>query len=108
MQTTDWIAFTSHIPFRGIAPGGVFLSPIEVYAGSAQLEKMFNEDKLRLGPLERIQLRAATTPVSAHRFLSVVRLIRPEQWVKNVFVHAPLLFTPTAISAAACILSAWR
>ena len=32
--------------------------------------------------------------------LAILRLIRPEQWVKNAFVVAPLFFTPSAVSAA--------
>ena len=32
--------------------------------------------------------------------LAILRLIRPEQWVKNAFVVAPLFFTPSAVSTA--------
>jgi decaprenyl-phosphate phosphoribosyltransferase len=34
----------------------------------------------------------------------VLRLIRPHQWVKNVFVAAPLFFTPSALSLGSAAL----
>ena len=38
-----------------------------------------------------------------NKFAAMIRLIRPHQWVKNGFVAAPLLFTPSAMQAGIVI-----
>ena len=45
-------------------------------------------------------MTSGATPESTERVRAFLRLMRVHQWVKNVFVLAPLFFTPDMLSAA--------
>jgi decaprenyl-phosphate phosphoribosyltransferase len=45
-------------------------------------------------------------PGVARAWLAAVRLLRPEQWPKNLFVVTPLFFTPPALSVASVAAAA--
>ena len=51
-------------------------------------------------PLERGGRTQARDPDIVRAWVAALRLLRPEQWVKNLFIVAPLFFTPPALSLA--------
>ena len=52
------------------------------------------------GSLERFGRRLGADADIARPWLAALTLLRPEQWVKNLFIVAPLFFTPPAVSLA--------
>lgn len=55
---------------------------------------------------ERFGRTRGAAPDAARAWLAALRLLRPEQWVKNLFIVAPLFFTPLALSLASAMVVA--
>jgi decaprenyl-phosphate phosphoribosyltransferase len=90
---------------QGMTPSSSLARVVKASHGAAMREA---PPAAPAGPdvITRLGQLPGLDPGVARAWLAAVTLLRPEQWTKNLFIVAPLFFTPPALSLASAAMVA--